>query len=108
MSSLFLLLAARATNALALQQRILSVDTGFKAITFPRLITNIINFLVGAIAIFCLTLFLVGAYHMVVAGENETRLGKGKDLMLGSLIGLAVGLSAYAVVRTVFYIIFFG
>ena len=90
-----------------LPQRFLSVNSGFNHITFMSLSITMTNFMLYVLAVLCGILFLVGAYYVVASGGNETTVGKGKDLMIGSLIGLAVALSAYAVIRTVFYVIFF-
>lgn len=106
-SSLLFALLQPSRAVAALQQRFLTVDTGFGNITFAELSNNLTNIMLYILAVLCFIFFLVGAYYLVVSGGNETRVGKGKDLMIGSLIGLAVALAAYAIIRTVFYVIFF-
>ena len=109
MTSSLLIALFRPVHASAqlLPQRFLSVSSGFNHITFMSLSITLTNFMLYVLAVLCGILFLVGAYYVVASGGNETTVGKGKDLMIGSLIGLAVALSAYAIIRTVFYVIFF-
>lgn len=58
------------------------------------------------IAGFVAALFLAGAFVTVLGAGDENLSKKGKDIMFKSLQGLAVTLSAYAIIRTVLYLIY--
>jgi len=48
-----------------------------------------------------LTIFLVGAFMMVISAGQDTMLQAGKRAMKGSLIGLALIAGSYGIYRTV-------
>lgn len=73
----------------------------------PALIfTNITNFLMRFSVFVCIAVFILGAFYMVFSRGKEDLLQKGKDLMIGAMIGLAVILGAYAIIRTFFYVLY--
>ncbi|HVW66958.1 MAG TPA: hypothetical protein VHA78_04500 [Candidatus Peribacteraceae bacterium] len=81
-------------------QRTLNVDIGTQ-LSIWQIITRIITFLAGSVVIIAGAMFLVGAFMIVLSGAKEDYKQKGKDLMIGSLIGMGVVLGAYAILRTV-------
>lgn len=91
--------------ALALEKRFLTVDFGSRN-TFNAVVFNALQALTGIIGTFCGILFLIGALLMVISRGKDDQLQKGKDLMIQSMIGLAVTLSAYAIIRTLFSVLY--
>ena len=74
---------------------------------------DIVSFMANAVGLFsmtvglvCTILFLIGALYMVLSTGSPDRLGKGQKLMTESLIGLAIVLGAYAILRTIYFLIY--
>lgn len=97
------LLAAPAT-VFALEDR--SFTLSGMNLTLFELLGNVVNMLVTWISGVCITIFLVGAFIMILNAGKEERAKQGKTLMTGAIIGLVVSLLSYAIVRTIFSIIF--
>ncbi|OGJ56260.1 hypothetical protein A3D88_04090 [Candidatus Peribacteria bacterium RIFCSPHIGHO2_02_FULL_52_16] len=92
------------TPAMA-QGRTLTVDLG-ATISFPELVGNAVEAFALISILFTTVLFLVGAFMMVMSRGKEDQVSKGKDLMIQSLIGMAVVGGAYALIRTIFWLIY--
>lgn len=72
-----------------------------------KLVTNIIEFLFKQIALpLAGLMFLIGGIMMISSGGTETRYKKGKEILVNTLIGLVIVLSAFAIVNTL--IMFFA
>ncbi len=84
--------------------RCIAVSIGTKN-TIPEAAARAITFLAATITTVASVMFLIGAFMIVLSGAKEDYKQKGKDLMIGSLMGIAVVLGAYAIWRTVLYII---
>ena len=69
---------------------------------------NVVEMLALTAIIFTTVLFLIGAFMMILSRGKDDQLSKGKDLMIQSLIGLAVVGGAYALIRTLFWLIYFA
>lgn len=82
----------------------LSVGLG-TSYNFWQIMNRIITYLAGAITAISLTMFLVGALMITVSGVKEDMKQKGKDLIFGSLISLAVVAGAYSLLRLVSYLL---
>ena len=80
--------------------RQLIVATG-SSITFFGVANNIILFMAGAIPAIATAMFVVGAFMVTISGIKEEYRQTGKNLMIGSVMSLAVVLGAYALLRTV-------
>src|SRR6187431_808118 len=63
---------------------------GFGDLTFSDIYENILTVLEGSIFIVCSATFIVGAFFFVIYFGNEEQKSRGKNLMIGSLIGIAV------------------
>lgn len=83
----------------------LTVNIGTSA-TFSQVAANFVNFLAGIAVVVCGAVFLVGTLFVVLSRGKDDQVQKGKDLMLGSLIGLAVIIAAYAIVGTTFHFLY--
>ena len=93
--------------AYALEDRFVILKTGF-GLTLNQIMANIISFLAVSIVGLALVLFLIGAFLLIFANltHNEDLLGKGKNAMKRSLIGMAIVLGSYAIVRTIVYLLY--
>ena len=86
----------------AFAQRTLEVNTG-PALSLEQLVMNIVNFLASAIVYLCVALFMIGAFFLVISQGEGGNFDKGKGLIIGSIVGLAVTLGAAAIIRTLYY-----
>jgi hypothetical protein len=91
--------------AFALEDRFITIFTGIRS-SFPEIMTGIMVFLTTSSLFVASTLFLIGAFYVVISRGEEATMKKGKDLMTGSLIGLLVILGSYGILRTVLFIIY--
>ena len=95
------------TAASALEERFVILGTGIR-ISFVQLVSNLISFLAVSVLSVCTVLFLIGAVQVTVSHGDQTKIDNGKKLMISSLVGLALVLSSYAIVRTVLYFLYEG
>jgi len=82
------------------QGRQLNVGIGTQ-LTILQILTRLVAFLAYAIVPIAGAMFLVGAFMIILSGAKEDYKQRGKDLMIGSLMGIGVTLGAYAILRTV-------
>ncbi len=80
--------------------RTLTVNIG-TSFDFQTIVLNVIDFLATTITTIATVMFLVGAFMIVLAGAKEDYKQRGKDLMIGSIMSIAVVLGAYAIYRTI-------
>jgi hypothetical protein len=77
------------------------IDNPIKSKTFEELIANITNFVfLVSIALAPLMIILAGFYYMTANGEPE-KIKKAKDIMLYTVIGIAVVLLSRAFVSMI-------
>lgn len=72
------------------------------AVTPAGIIGSIVNFLWGVIVAFCAVIFALGALFMILGAGKEDMLQKGKTMMIGGIVGLAVVIGGPAMLRTFF------
>lgn len=85
----------------------LTVSTfGFGDRTVTEIIVNIVDLLQRTIMVVCGAAFVVGALFFVIAIGNEEYRSKGKNLMTGSLIGLAIVVAARGIMNMTFLFIY--
>ena len=92
----------------ALAQRTLTVDIGTRA-DIDTIVANAANFLLIAIEFLTVALFVVGALLFTISRGKEEGLasaGTGKSLMISSLVGLAIVLSAHAILRVILTVLY--
>lgn len=70
------------------------------------ILANVARFLMAMGVFVCITVFMLGAFYMAFSRGKEDLLQKGKDLMIGAVVGLAVILGAYGIIRTFFYVLY--
>lgn len=73
-------------------------------VTPVGIITKIVAFLSVVITAFCVLIFALGALFMILGAGKEDMFQKGKTMMIGAIIGLAVVISSYAMLRTFFWV----
>ncbi len=71
-------------------------------VTPAGVIGSIMNFLLGVIVAFCTVIFAVGALFMILGAGKEDMLQKGKTMMIGGIVGLAVVIGGPVILRTFF------
>ncbi|SRR3989339_751852 len=54
----------------------------------------------------CLTMFLIGAFVTVAGAGKEEHAKRGKTIMVGSLIGLAIVLLSYTIIKAIYFVIY--
>src|SRR3989338_6557076 len=70
----------------------------------PRLIiVNIIRILLGFLGILAVIIVLYGGFVWMTSGGNAQKIEKAKKILINGLIGLAIILSAYAIVSFVIW-----
>jgi hypothetical protein len=74
--------------------------------SFLALGANFIGSLVLLMIVLCTILFLVGALLLILSRGKEDQVSRGKNLMIGSLIGLAIVLGSYAIISTFLYFLY--
>ncbi|MBI4129173.1 hypothetical protein HY464_00600 [Candidatus Peregrinibacteria bacterium] len=73
-------------------------------VTPAGIIGNVLGFLWGVIVAFCTVIFAVGALFMILGAGKEDMLQKGKTMMIGGIVGLAVVIGGPAILRTFFWV----
>jgi hypothetical protein len=102
-------LRAALLSLLLLPAKVLAANTfALKGIevSLPEFWNGLISMAAKWIVGFCTTLFLIGAFMMIINANKQERAKQGKTIMTNSIIGLIIVLLAYAIVKTVFSIIF--
>ena len=70
------------------------------------ILTHIINYLAAAIVFVASAMFAVGAFMIVISRGEPDAINKGKNLIIGAVIGMTVVLGSFGILRTVFYFIY--
>lgn len=94
-------------KALALEERSVVLNTGIR-IPITEVLSNITNFLAVSSIGVCTLLFVVGAAMITMSRGDQTKVDNGKKLMISSLVGLAIVMGSYGIVRTVLYFLYEG
>lgn len=81
-------------------------ETGREAISVDSIIARIIFIGLGLVGVAFFALTLLAGFKWMIAQGNEERVGKAKDSLLNSIIGLIITLAAYAI--SYFFISYFG
>lgn len=91
--------------AAALEDRSIEVNTGFR-LSLGDVFSNLYGFLAASIVMVSTVLFLVGGFFLILSHGDSNLVDKGKKIMIGSVIGLMIVLGAYAIERTVLFILY--
>jgi hypothetical protein len=86
-------------------QRTLGINLGSN-LSVEAILTNIINYMGGAILFVASACFAMGAFYMTFSRGDPDLVNRGRGIIIGSVIGMAVVLGAFAILRTVFFFIY--
>ena len=64
-------------------------------------VLNIINVVIGILAVVCVIVMIVGGYNYMTSNGDANKVKKGKDTILYGVIGLVVCILAFAIVNFV-------
>lgn len=92
------------TPQFVLAQRSVTITAGIRA-SLPVFLESIVWFLATSSLALCTLMFLIGAFLFVVSHGNESTIQRGKQLMVNAILGLMIILGAYAILRTVLYVL---
>ncbi len=87
------------------QARVLYVGTGVR-ISLGQVFANIYLFMAVSAAGFFTLLFLLGAATLTVSRGDQTKVDNGKKMMISALVGLAIVMGSYGIMRTVLYFLY--
>lgn len=63
-------------------------------------VTGLLNFALSFVGVVALVFVIYAGFLWMMAGEDEEAVGKSKQMMIAALVGVAVILSAFAIVNT--------
>jgi len=66
-----------------------------------QVFVNISSFILGISGSVVLLMFVYGGFMWITAGGNEARIKKGKDVLVGTVIGLLIIFGAYTAINVV-------
>lgn len=81
------------------------LGTGVR-ISFAQAIANLTNFVAVSSMGVCTLLFVVGAAMLTMSRGDQTKVDNGKKMMISALIGLALVMGSYGIIRTVLYFLY--
>lgn len=73
-------------------------------VTPAGIIGGIVGLLKGVIVAFCTVIFALGALFMILGAGKEDMFQKGKTMMIGGIVGLAVVIGAPVILKAFFNI----
>lgn len=82
--------------------QIIQQPLGLPAFDIRIIIANIIRVLLGLLGIVLVVLMMYAGYLWMTAGGNEEQIAQAKNIIKNAVIGLAIILSAYAIVTFIF------
>jgi len=82
--------------------RTLSVNLGSK-IDFWSLIGNVLSFLANAALFIAPVVFLTGVLMYTMGGVDQGRAESGKKIMIAAVVGFAVIIGSYSILRVLYY-----
>lgn len=72
----------------------------------PRIIAAlVINILLGMVGMLMLSYIIYGGYLIMTSAGNEDRVKKGRSVITNAIIGLAIILASYGIVKTVTWVL---
>jgi len=68
---------------------------------WQNLFQNIIHTFLIVLGIVALIVMIFGGYQYITSAGNPEQAGKGKNMLLGALIGLVIAFAAYVIVNEI-------
>ncbi|MDD4477340.1 MAG: hypothetical protein PHY40_04295 [Patescibacteria group bacterium] len=93
--------AQNATPSIQEGLQIIEQPLGLPTTDIRVIVAKIIRTALGLLGIVMVVLVIYGGFLWMTAGGNETQIGKAKKILINAAIGLAIILSAYAIVSYV-------
>jgi type IV secretory pathway VirB2 component (pilin) len=73
-------------------------DTGLGTADLKTTVVNIINWVLGILALVAVVFVILGGFQWMTAGGNEEKIEKAKKVISAAVIGLIIVLLAWAIV----------
>ncbi|MCX6793425.1 MAG: pilin [Candidatus Falkowbacteria bacterium] len=67
--------------------------------TFIALGVSVANFILGIVGALTLLMFVFGGLMWILSGGSSDKVQKGKDIILGSVVGLLIVFSSYLIIK---------
>jgi hypothetical protein len=67
--------------------------------TFIALGVNVANFILGIVGALTLIMFIYGGFLWILSGGSSESVKKGKDVIVGSVVGLLIVFSSYMIIN---------
>ncbi len=64
-----------------------------------QLIVNVMQWILGIVGSLTLLMFVVGGFMFLISGGNAQTVEKGKKILIGSVVGLAIVFGSYMIVK---------
>ncbi len=78
---------------------------GYGDRTWGDILGSVVTVFKGTVESLAVMVFIVGAFFFAISAGDEQRKSMGKDMMIYSLIGLAIVIGAEAILKTVAFFI---
>jgi len=78
-----------------------SSDPALDLNSFVGLGVNAANYILGIVGALTLLMFIYGGFTWILSGGSADKVKKGKDIILGSVIGLLIVFSSYMIINYV-------
>ncbi len=69
--------------------------------TFVELGVNVANYILGIVGALTLLMFIYGGFMWILSGGSSDKVQKGKDIIIGSVVGLVIVFSSYLIISFV-------
>ena len=74
--------------------------------TVEEILVNVINFGAGIIVVLAILVIVIAGIMWTTAGGNEDQQAMARKMVIAGIVGLIIGLAAFAIVQTVIGVIF--
>ena len=74
--------------------------------TIEAIIINVINFGAGIIVVLAILVIVIAGIMWTTAGGNEDQQAMARKMVIAGIIGMVIGLAAFAIVQTVIGLVF--
>lgn len=66
---------------------------------FLQMAVNISDWILGIVGAVALLFFVIGGFYFILSGGASDKIEKGKDMIIGSIIGLVIVFSSYLIIQ---------
>jgi hypothetical protein len=71
------------------------------SLTLAQILLNVLNFLLGIVGVLAIIMLVVGGVMYLTSGGDEGRIETGKKIVIWSIVGITVALSALIIVSQI-------